>query len=135
MARGLDAEIVLTMVLGMPVMLPFENVLEQCAAREAWCQELMGRSLYAVTQQAGGRRIELPLVSPSRARVHLCLCREPEAALSAALRPGSLVLIGECGGWRSLYGRRLAARLRRRGHHVLLVREELKRVAQAAPVR
>jgi len=52
--------------------------------------------------------------------VRICLCRDRDVALEAILKPHSLVVIGDHGHWWHDPEKRLAQRLRRAGHTVVL---------------
>jgi len=52
--------------------------------------------------------------------VRICLCRDRDVALEAILKPHSLVVIGGHGHWWHHPEKRLAQRLRRAGHTVVL---------------
>jgi hypothetical protein len=58
--------------------------------------------------------------SPVETTVHIYLCRDWSDALSVLLRPQSLVVIGARTRWWPTRERRLARRLRRSGHKVIL---------------
>jgi hypothetical protein len=57
-------------------------------------------------------------------RVELCLCRDREAALCQALEPEALVVIGARRSWLRNAEKALATKLRKKGHHVILVDSE-----------
>jgi hypothetical protein len=61
---------------------------------------------------AGDSRVET--------KVRICLCRDRDVALEAVLKPHSLVVIGGHGHWWHDPEKRLAHRLRRAGHKVVL---------------
>jgi hypothetical protein len=54
-------------------------------------------------------------------RIELCLCRHRDAALSQALEPEALVVIGSRKSWWPTAEKALVRRLRRQGHNVILV--------------
>ena len=56
--------------------------------------------------------------------IEVHLCRDLESAVTSALRPGSLVVIGCRKRWRLGGERALARSLRRAGHEVVLIPEE-----------
>ncbi len=58
--------------------------------------------------------------SPVETTVRIYLCRNRAAALSAALRPHSLIVIGDSGRWWPSEEKRIARQLRRAGHEVVL---------------
>jgi len=58
--------------------------------------------------------------TPVETTVRIYLCRDRVEALTAVLRPHSLVVIGDRGGWWSSEEKRLGRRLRRAGHEVVL---------------
>jgi len=63
--------------------------------------------------------------SPVETIVRLFLCRDRLQTLMNALNPRSLVVIGNCGKWWPLTReRRLAGKLRRAGHEVILTESE-----------
>ena len=57
--------------------------------------------------------------APVETIVRIYLCRNRTEALTAALRPHSLVVIGDRGGWWPTAEKRLGRQLRRAGHEVL----------------
>jgi hypothetical protein len=57
--------------------------------------------------------------SPVETAVRICLCRNRLQALTAALTPHSLVVIGDRRGWWPTEEKRLARQLRRAGHEVV----------------
>jgi len=61
-------------------------------------------------------------VSESRIETHIrvCVCRDRRTALSAALPPCSIVVLGGGKRWWPTQEQRLAAELRRQGHHVVV---------------
>jgi hypothetical protein len=61
---------------------------------------------------AGDSRVET--------KVRICMCRDRDVALEAVLKPHSLVVIGGHGHWWHDPEKRLAHRLRRAGHKVVL---------------
>ena len=60
-------------------------------------------------------------------RVELCLCRDRDAALCEALEPEALVVIGAHRPWWPTAEKALARKLRRKGHHVILVDPEQRK--------
>jgi hypothetical protein len=57
-------------------------------------------------------------------QVHIYVCRDRHAALSAALGPRSLVVIGGKRRWWPTREQRLAAELAKQGHHVVFANWE-----------
>ena len=57
--------------------------------------------------------------TPVETTVRIYLCRSRREALTAALRPHSLVVIGDRGGWWPTAEKRLGRQLRRAGHEVV----------------
>jgi hypothetical protein len=57
-------------------------------------------------------------------RVEVCLCRDRGDALCQALEPEALVVMGVHRSWWPTSERALAGKLRRKGHHVILVDSE-----------
>ena len=57
-------------------------------------------------------------------RVELCWCRDRDEALCQALEPEALVVIGVHRSWWPTAEKALARKLRRKGHHVVLVNLE-----------
>jgi hypothetical protein len=53
--------------------------------------------------------------------IQVCLCRDQWQTIRATLKPDSLVVIGGQKRWWPTEEQRLATRLQREGHHVLLV--------------
>jgi hypothetical protein len=62
--------------------------------------------------------------SSVEATVRLYLCREPVETLAAVLRPASLVVLGGRRRWWPTAEQKLARRLRRAGHDVILAETE-----------
>jgi len=62
--------------------------------------------------------------SPVETSVRLYLCRDQWDALGIALKPRSLVVVGSRRRWWPTAERRLAGRLRRAGHEVILTETE-----------
>jgi hypothetical protein len=57
-------------------------------------------------------------------RVEVCLCRDRADAVRRALQPEALVVMGACPSWWPTAETALARKLRRNGHHVILVDSE-----------
>jgi hypothetical protein len=57
-------------------------------------------------------------------RVEMCLCRDRDAAVCQALQPEALVVMGARPSWWPTAEKALARKLRRKGHHVILVDSE-----------
>lgn len=66
----------------------------------------------------------LPVANESRieTRLWVCVCRDRRAALSVALPPRSVVVIGGKRHWWPTREQRFAAQLSREGHHVVFAR-------------
>jgi hypothetical protein len=56
--------------------------------------------------------------------VELCLCRDRDDALCQSLEPAALVVMGVHRSWWPTAEKALARKLRRKGHHVILVNTE-----------
>lgn len=56
--------------------------------------------------------------------IRVCLCRDPEDALAATLRPRSVVVLGGRKRWWPTAEKRLAWKLRRAGHEVIFTETE-----------
>jgi hypothetical protein len=56
--------------------------------------------------------------------IHVCLCRDREDALTAALRPRSLIVLGGRKRWWPTAEMGLARKLRRAGHEVIFTETE-----------
>lgn len=56
--------------------------------------------------------------------VHVYLCREREDVLANVLKPHSLLVLGDRRSWWPTAEKRLASRLRRQGHHVIVTETE-----------
>ncbi len=57
-------------------------------------------------------------------RVEMCWCRDRDTALCQALEPEALVVVGARRSWWPSHEKNLATKLRRKGHHVILVNSE-----------
>ncbi len=66
----------------------------------------------------------LASLSPVETRVKLYLCRDTGDALARTLPPRSIVLLGAARTWWPAREKRLARRLRRSGHEVIVVEKE-----------
>lgn len=61
---------------------------------------------------------------PVDTEIHVCLCRDPEDALAATLRPRSVVVLGGHKRWWPTAEKSLARKLRRAGHEVIFTETE-----------
>ena len=64
---------------------------------------------------------------PIDTRVEICLCRDRAMAICQALQPEALVVMGAPRSWWPTAERALAKKLRRRGHHVILVEPDRRK--------
>ena len=64
-------------------------------------------------------------------RVSIYLCRHPLETLRSVLKPHSLVVIGSRKSWWPTAEKRLAAKLRRFGHEVIVTEREINRHARS----
>ncbi len=62
--------------------------------------------------------------SPVETSVQIYLCRDPRATIESVLAPRSIVVIGVRRRWWPTAAQRLAGRLRRAGHEVVVTRTE-----------
>jgi hypothetical protein len=102
LAKGLNSRITLFVSQAVPYSLPLEKPPVPLTFRE--------RQLRAIAAQ-----------SPVETTVRLYLCRDPWQALTAALRPHSLVVVGVRRRWWPTRERTLVRKLRRRGYEVVLI--------------
>jgi len=100
LAADLDARINLVSVRVVPYPLPLD--------RPPVYVEFLARQLRAVAAQ-----------SPLPVEIHLYFGRDAVETLNSVLPPDSLLLAGRRRGWRANIAKRLAGRLRQKGHHVL----------------
>jgi hypothetical protein len=76
----------------------------------------------AVSAEFNRRRLQtLASQGSVDTRVELRLCRDRSDALSWALEPEALVVVGMCPSWWPAAEKALARKLRRKGHEVILV--------------
>jgi len=61
---------------------------------------------------------------PVDTEIHICLCRDREDALAAALKPRSVVVLGGRERWWPTAEKRLARKLRSAGHEVIFTETE-----------
>lgn len=61
---------------------------------------------------------------PVDTEIHICLCRDREDALAAALKPGSVVVLGGRKRWWPTAEKSLARKLRSAGHEVIFTETE-----------
>src|SRR5271167_1160162 len=61
---------------------------------------------------------------PIDTRVEICLCRDRATAICQALQPEALVVMGVHRSWWPTSEKALAGKLRRKGHHVIVVDSE-----------
>jgi len=100
--RGLNGHISLVVATTVPYPLPLENppvsldFNKQCL-------------------------LEIAQASPVESTVHLYLCRWRLQVLTSVLKPGSLVVIGSRKGWWPTWEKRLARKLQRVGHKIILI--------------
>jgi hypothetical protein len=64
---------------------------------------------------------------PIDTRVDICLCRDRAEAICQALPPEALVVMGAQRSWWPTAERALARKLRRKGHHVILVEPDRRK--------
>jgi predicted amidohydrolase len=105
-AESLQSRVVLTLPEVVPYPFPLKSRSPRHEALLALCEDLV-------------RRAQPSAATP--VTIHLCVCRDRNAAVAAALRSGSLVIIGcRRASWWPGEGR-LVRQLRRLGHPVEVV--------------
>jgi hypothetical protein len=109
LARNLSGRIRLVVPSVVPYPLPLESPQVSKAFNQRRFQTL-------AAQGSAAARIDT--------RVELYLCRDRDTALCQALPPEALVVIGARRSWLPTREKALAAKLRRKGHHVILVDSE-----------
>jgi len=105
LASGLGARITLLVLQVVPYPLPLESPQVPI--------EFSERRFRAIASQ-----------SPVETTVHIYLCRDKLETLTAALSPGSLVVLGGRKRWWPTREKKLAQQLRRAGHEVLFKETE-----------
>jgi len=101
MADDLNARIVLVFPQIVPFPLPLTSPPVWLDFRESFLRAIAAKSQVETT-------------------VRICLCRDREEALSMVLKPRSLVVLGSRKRWWPTAERRLAKKLRRCGHEVII---------------
>ena len=102
LAKGLNSRITLFVSQAVPYSLPLDKPPVLLTFRERQLRELAAQS-------------------PVETTVRLYLCRDPWRALTAALRPSSLVVVGVRRGWWPTREKSLVRKLRRTGYEVAVI--------------